>query len=192
MPFIESIVSQINDRILEKVSSTKAIFSIRGVSRQLPRVEDTIPAYVDDSGEGEFNAFDDDYSVCVYHKAETMTYSPEEGGTFGDKVDLQKETANMSLLCWADRSRIKVTQEALASAIASAFPYTVDKEFKKDRNISGVAIEISSVDNNSIGVWSREFQGIAYALPPESIYFQISYRIETIYDKDCLEICEEC
>jgi len=192
MPFLEGIVGQINDSILNKIANSSAILSIRGISKQVVRDQDAIPSYIDNSGNGVFNAFDDNYSICVYHKCDNMIYASKIEGTFGDGQELQQETAMMSLFCWADRARLKTTQEAIASAIASAIPYTVDTTFKTDRNLTGVSIEIVQIDNNPLTVWGREFQGIEYQLPPESIYFQIIYKIETVYDKGCLEICEEC
>lgn len=192
MPFLEAIVNQVNQSIKDNLSSAKFILSARGISKQLPREEDGIPAFVDQSGEGSFNAFDDNFSVCIYHRNETTSFETQLNSGFGDSDDLKRETANMVLICWADRRRVEVTQEQLAAAIVGSLPFSLGKTFVKDKNMTSALVEAVSIDHVSQNIWGREFKGIEFMLPPESIYFQINYRIETVYDKTCIEICEPC
>lgn len=196
MPFLDSIVGLINDGITEKLSASKVTLSIKGISKQLPRTDadnTQIPAYVDNFGHGTFSAIDDRYSVSIYHKCEGLTYQTEESLEFGDGQTFSRETAQMALLCFGDRTRLQMTQEWLASVVAAGFPYGVTKSFKQTHTgLNAVAITITNVENDSQTVWAREFVNIAYALVPESILFQLNYTIETVYNKSCIELCEEC
>jgi len=196
MPFLDSIVGLINTGIEDKLNASKVIISLKGISKQMPRTDEDsthIPAYVDNSGNGEFNAVDDRYSITIYHKCEGLNYEGVEQLDFGDGQLFSRETANMALFCWADRKRLQMTQEWLASVIAGGFPTTTTKAFNQSRlGLSDVAISISNVENNSQTVWAREFQNISYSLPPESILFQVNYTIATVYNKSCIELCEEC
>lgn len=196
MPFLDSIVGLINDGITEKLSASKVTLSIKGISKQLPRTDTDstqIPAYVDNFGQGTFSAIDDRYSVSIYHKCEGLTYQTEEALEFGDGQTFSRETAQMALFCVGDRRRLQMTQEWLASVVAAGFPYGVTKSFKQTHpGLNAVAITITNVENDSQVVWAREFVNIPYALLPESILFQLNYTIETVYNKSCVELCEEC
>lgn len=196
MPFLDSIVFEINESIRTKIDSKKVQLSMYGISKQLPRTDTDstqIPVYVDNSGEGQFNAFDDNFSVCIYHKCDSLTYEPVEGLGFGDGQDFSRETANMQLFCWGDRNKLQMSQEWLAAVVSSGFPVGMNQTFRQSRpGLNSVDINIVSVENNSQTVWSREFQNIDYSLKPESIYFQTTYTIQTVFHKSCMALCDEC
>lgn len=191
MPFLNEIIEQINTTITGRLQSDSFLFSTHSISHQLSREGEQLPAFTDNNGEGSFNAIDDRFSVCLYHKCEGVDYLDTAQG-FGDQGDLSRESARMSMIVWADRSKVNLAQEHLASAIVSAIPIGVDKEFQAERGISGTIIEMQSIDYNQRSLWGREFPGFDFAILPSHAYFQINYRVETLYDKSCIEFCPIC
>lgn len=191
MPFLEEIVAQINTTLKDRLASDRFLFLTRGISRAMVREGEEFPAFTDNTGEGTFNAIDDRFSICLYHKCEGVDFLDTTQG-FGDQGDLSRESARMAMIVWANRRKVNLTQEQIAAAVVSAMPFSVDRQFQAERGIGGTVIEVQSIDHNQRSLWSREFPGFDFAITPEHAYFQVNYRVETIYDKSCIEFCQIC
>lgn len=192
MPYLDSIVKEINDSIKNNLTGDKFILSLQGISKQVPRTDTDqtqIPLYITNEGEGTFNAVDDHYTVNIYHKLEGLTHEPFDLG-YGDSNTYQKENAQMIMFVLSDRNKIKMTEPELIGTITAMLPSNFSKSFKVAKpGLSQAGIQISSIDNDSQAVWRREFINVDYPLKPESIFFQINYTIATVINTLCYEPC---
>lgn len=195
MPYLDAIVTEINDSIKSKLTGEKFILSLQGISKQLPRTdteETQLPVYVTNEGEGTFNAIDDRFTVNIYHKCEAIPYEPFDFG-FGDDDTYKKENAQMAMFVVSNRKRIKMTENELISTITSSLPSVFSKDFKLSKpGLSAASIQITNIDNKAQDVWRREFINIDYPLLPESILFQVNYTITTVINTLCFEPCHQC
>lgn len=197
MPYLEQIVININNAIVNKLQSSDISISVHGISKQVPRTdtndETEIPLYVDYTGEGSFNAVDDKFALCIYHKCNSLNYQSESQLDFGDGQDFSRETAQMSVFIYGNRLKLKMTQETIISIVSASLPDTLPQSFIT--NITGLSsgfISAVSSPNDSLAAWRQEFVNIAYPLPPEQFFVQLNYTIETVIQKSCIEVCAEC
>lgn len=197
MPYLDQIVTNINDAIIQKLQSNDINISLHGISKQVLRTdtndETQIPLYVDYTGEGSFNAIDDRFALCIYHRCLNLNFQPETNIQFGDGQDFSRETAQMAVFIYGNRRKLKMTQETVISLVSSSLPDTLSQSFIT--NIAGFSsgfISAASSPNDSLAAWRQEFVNLPYVLPPEQFFVQLNYTIETIIQKSCIEICAEC
>lgn len=191
--FLEQIVTNINNAIEAKLKSASVNISLHGISIQAKREDEQFPVYFDNSGEGTFNAIDDRFALCIYHKCNSLDFETTEILDFGDGEAFQTNTANMSVFIYGDRKKLKMIQETVILIVASALPATMPQSFTLNFNgLSSANISTVSSPNNSQDAWRQEFQNIEYTLAPEKFFVQLNYTIETIIQKSCIEVCAEC
>lgn len=130
------------------------------------------PAIICNDGECHNVFIDDDYSLGIYHKLNAKTYETLTNKGYGDGLR-NICTADLSLICWGFKN--SVCAEDLENLIISKFP--------KD-------VKIVSTDFDRKRVFSSEFQGINFFLPPDVFLFSIKYKVQFEIKKSCLEINE--
>lgn len=195
MPYLDAIVTEINDSIKSKLTGENFLLSLQGISKQLLRTdsdETQIPSYVSNDGEGVFNFINDQFTVNIYHKCEAIPYESFDFG-FGDDDTYKKENAQMAMFVYGKRSVLKMTENELISTITSSLPSILSKDFKLSKpGLSAASIQITNIDNKAQDIWRREFINIDYPLLPESILFQVNYTITTVINTLCFEPCHQC
>ena len=199
MPYIDRIVTLINDTLKTDMLSRKAFQGgmFYGVAK-LVQVKDSEdkntlrPHIYEVNSKKESNPFiNDTYSFQIYHRVVSSSYEYSKIQQFGDGNTLITETTNMLAVVYGDPARLSVTQENLAFIIIAGMPTNLTPIQIGNTDLGQVGIEPLSVNHNSISVYSQEYNQSDYPLDPRSILFAISYKIETISDKACMA-CTDC
>lgn len=194
MPFLDSIVSYINDSLKGSSLSDKRFAAGRflGLSTIVGVQKDTgvvlVPAIVDAMGEYKpVDPVDDRYSITVYHKAISNVYGFEKK-SYGDEY-LQKCTTEMLLVVAADAKKVLVSAEQLEPLFIYGLPQRLSPELKQKAAFKNCLITPLASDMDKLRVYRQEWPAAEYYLKPYHHLFSLRYRIEASYDKDCIDAC---
>lgn len=184
MSFLETIVKAINENF-EQVFTDKAfikhkIYSItQPVKRTKENGFDIVPG-VWVKGEFKYVGPDDDYNLIIYHKMYGDNESVLSNTSYGRSNGLIKNTADMSMVVFGLRDRLDLSQFELKHKIRINLIEKIE-----DVNLQSVNINaVSSVMDMQL-VFGNEFKNIPYNLNEKHILFELKYKIETVYKKDC-------
>lgn len=189
---VNEIVSEINKAIKGfLLDSTFAISSLNGVVYPLLKEKDnSLPAKIDDKGNATYTGIDDKYSLMVYHKI--MTTVPKKAEAikqFGDGNKRIQVTNKMSLVVFANREKLKLTQEVLANYIVAALPTNIDKSILSKESLNECTIDVLEVNFNSSALYKREYLKESI-LKPHQMLFEISYQIVYSFNANCINTCK--
>lgn len=188
MPFLDNIVSQLNDKII--TSSLNFIPSGKiksyGISEPMILVqEDKViqyPAIINSDGEATMIEVDDTYNVIMYHKLESITNGIVPKTNYGGISDLL-ETANMALVIVAFRDKVRRTSYWLENVIKDQFP-----DIMKVAGLQRSGIKIGNSNFDKLALLNREYIGVELNFS-HIIIFELKYRIESAYKKGCFDNC---
>ncbi len=192
MPYSNNIIAEI-DRAITAKSLTDKRFQIRkfaGLCYLTPsRITDTntmvfIPAKVSTLGECEFIVPDDNYNIITYHRLLQSAHT-QEVNDFGDKGS----NIDALLTVIGFTSKLRLTADELEAIFLAGFPGEFSKTFTESLQMRSIFAEPVSSNFDSTSIFNTEFRGEKYFLKPETIMFQIRYRIATVYKPDCFTIC---
>ncbi len=145
------------------------------------------PAVVDHTNQTQA-VIDDNYSLVTYHRINTSRVIDTDF-SFGDGENDQTNEVSMTLVVWADLSRILRSENYIGERIQMLFPYNL-------RNTtSGVfsqVCEVDSVSYDSQALFNQEYSGIEYSIHPQHTLFSIDYTLTTHVDTSCLLACQPC
>lgn len=177
---IDSIITSINEALSESLECVPGI--AYGLAEPVIRREDgdteesttdvDYPAIIDSDGECSDVFVDDRYKMGLYHRLISKTYETLANKGFGDKMQ-NICIADFYLVCWGFRSSL--IAEDVEQFIISKLPEkikVVTTEFDRKR------------------VFTTEFNGINFFLPPEIFLFSLRYRVQYEVKPPCLEINE--
>ena len=196
MSSLNKIVKNINASLRATSFSDKrfASFEANGIVKLLPIQNKTggydyRPAELTDSGEGKLLAPDDTKVLQIYHKVNGIEYSLQrERHGNGNENIIRK--ANMSMMVFALRNKIKLSEEMLDLFILKGVPDKFNKTVLQELNISDCSIKHASTDFNSVQLFQREYGNKTYYLKPEHLFFEVKYQIECRMKKSCINTCE--
>lgn len=140
-----------------------------------------IPAKVTTVGECEFIVPDDNFNIITYHRLLQSSHT-REANAFGDRGS----NIDAVLTVIGFTSKLRLTADELEALFLAGFPKKVEIP-----QLTKVFTEPVSSNFDSTSIFNTEFRGEKYFLKPETIMFQIRYRIGTEYNPDCFEICCE-
>lgn len=189
---VNEIVSEINKAIKGFLTdSTFAISSLNGIVYPLLKEKDnSLPATIDHKGNATYTGIDDKYSLMVYHKI--MTTVPKKAAAtrqFGDGNKTLQVTNKMSLVVFANREKLKLTQEVLANYIVAALPTNIDKAILSKERLSECTIDVLEVNFNSSALFKREYLKESI-LKPHQMLFEVSYQIVYGFNANCINTCK--
>ena len=198
MPRLDSTVSLINQylasgKLNRRSFQSSQMYGLIKLATVFPSSGPSVTQPVGFTKQGnETDAFiDDKYPFQSYHRVLGLDYSFTNVQQFGNGLSHIKETARMTMVCFADPKRIDLTQEDLVFLVCSGFPTTFSKSQLGSTKISKVDISPGSANIDSQKVLQGEYQGSYPKLPPQSIYFSLNYTIEMTVGRDCLD-CQDC
>jgi hypothetical protein len=192
MPKLHEIVDKINLNITTGVFKSKRFQKgkVYGIAELVRTDENELkPCLVENSGEATYISIDDNYPFIIYHRVIGISANVETEVDFGIKKRIE-ETANMQLVCYADRSKIQFTKEDLIGGVEAAMAYEVPKADLSALNLNFCNIIQNSFNNDKQAVYDAEFNLNDFMLKPNHILFSLSYDIITNYDKNCLVLCD--
>lgn len=192
MPKLHEIVNLINTNITTGIFASKRFQKgkVYGIAELIRTDENELkPCVVDNSGEATYISIDDNYPFIIYHRVTGINANNDLEIDFGVKKRIE-ETAEMTLVCYADRSKIQFTMEDLIGGIQVAMDYEVPKADLSSLQINFCNIVQNTFNNNKQNVYESEFNLNDFMLKPNHILFSLSYTILTNYDKNCLVLCD--
>lgn len=143
-----------------------------------------IPAKVTTLGEYEFIVPDDNFNIITYHRL-LQTSHVLEANDFGDKGS----NIDAVLTVIGFTSKLRLTADELEALFIAGFPGGFSKTFISSIQMRSVFAEPVSSNFDSTSIFNTEYRGNTYFLKPETIMFQIRYRLSTVYRPDCFTLC---
>tara|TARA_Y100000310_G_C20431831_1_gene691850 strand:+ start:83 stop:655 length:573 start_codon:yes stop_codon:yes gene_type:complete len=184
------IVTQINTDLKSGQFDSKKFQKGRfsGIAELIGRKTETVPAIIDNNGNETVLVINDIYPFEVYHR-HTGSNVQEVEGNFGDLV-YRQETAQMLMVVIGDRKRLKMTKEEIISGILLGMPLELGSAFLTANSLDNVNIILGDFNLSKEDAWNAEYSTETVKLKPETIFFTLSYNIETRAKIDCIDICE--
>lgn len=183
------IVAQINTDLkggqFDSKKFQKGRFS--GIAELVGRKEETVPAIIDNNGNETILVINDIYPFEVYHR-HTGSNVQEVEGNFGDLV-YRQETAQMLMVIIGDRKRLKMTKEEIITGILLGMPLEFGSTFLNTNSLDNANITPGDFNLSKVDAWNGEYNTEKVKLKPETIFFTLTYTIETRAKVDCIEIC---
>ena len=183
------IVAQINTDLkggqFDSKKFQKGRFS--GIAELVGRKEETVPAIIDNDGNETILVINDIYPFEVYHRHTGSTVQEVEGN-FGDLV-YRQETAQMLMVVIGDRKRLKMTKEEIITGILLGMPLEFGSAFLNTNSLDQVSIVPGDFNLSKVDAWNGEYNTELVKLKPETIFFTLTYNIETRSKVDCIDIC---
>ncbi len=154
-------------------------------------VMEMFPATISEKGECIKVYPDDKNPIQIYHKVNSMPYGLMKEQV-GNGMNNIIRSANMSMIVFGLRSKLKLSDEELDLFIAAKLPERLTKTQLTDLKLKDCTIIYNSVDFNSMSVYAREYNTKEYYLKPGHLFFEVKYTIECRLDKRCINTCENC
>lgn len=191
MPFLDKIIENLNKHW--QTSSLKFIpkakIKVYGIAETTLAASESeegktikYPSTIDNDGEVTMIAIDDTYQLVMYHRLESITNSQAAKG-FGDSRGDMLEVANLALIVYAFKDKIRKSAHHLEALLKDAIPE--DTKITVDSKV--VQTSLFKVGNSSfdkLGLLTREFTEVEVNYP-NLIAFEMKYRIESTWRKGC-------
>ena len=198
MPYITKIVDYINSKIIEEggiLDNAKYVKHFNGIAKFIPiggENQPRIPLLYSIANGEQFAGVDDRYSLHGYHRILNRKVETNSNN-FGDSNNLQIETTTILLVCFCDMERIKETEYTISEKVQQAMPTILNQTFIDSlTGVQSVEVAATDIDNDSISLWTSEYNGMDYALAVSQSLFAINYQVVTHYNKSCLSNCDDC
>lgn len=198
MPFIEKIVDYINTSLKDSSLKDKRFQPGKyvGLTTVLPRMNGTVleqlPATCDENGEYKTVEPNDKFNIIIYHKTISNIYTKvtQQPGikSYGDDYAL-KCTTEMQLAVIADLRKVKMLAEQIEPLVIYGIPQRLTDALMVEFGFRSCLITPTASVMDKINVFRQEYPQTAYFLKPFHQLFLIRYRIETGFDKNCVEKC---
>lgn len=189
MPALNTIVQDINSSLKANSFASRRFQDAKyfGIAYLISSTDNegkvTSAMTVDNFGEGTDVTPDDVTPIQFYHRNISLNYLDDQIESFGDAGKNVTEVAEMILVCFGDRSKLRVTQEDVAAAIWLDIPRNPSVQY-----LQKVIIEPGDVNVKPEEVWAQEFDGVEYALSTKDFMLSVKYKITSVYTK-CLALC---
>jgi len=191
------IVDIINDKLKATVFNDKRFqkAAMFGIAKPMPYkkgdVFELIPTEVNHLGEGKKLVPDDKNPVQCYHKVNAIRNTLSKS-QYGNGNDFIIRIAEMSMIVFALRNVIKMSEHDLDFNILASFPAKPTKEQISEMKLNDCTITYNSADFNSMAVYAREYNTKSYYLNTNHLFFEVKYTIECRLNKACINTCTTC
>ena len=192
MPFLDKITTAINEALVSSLSEKRfALSQYLGIATVLARPKGSgvefLPAVVDLSGEYKLVEPSDKYGLQVYHRTISNTYSRAKK-SYGDEYNYSA-LSEMSMVVIADSRKLKMQATELEPLIIYGLPQRLPASLMSETGFATCLITPLSSNMDKVAVFRQEYPGTDYFLKPFQQLFSIRYRIESSFDKNCVNQC---
>lgn len=197
MPFLDEIVTGINEAILQVIPVEAADCAMHGIAEPMVYVDESedeksvvkrYPAIMQDDGEAKMITPDDCFKLIVYHKLDSIINGQLKGGYGDSKGDLL-ETANLSLMVMAFRNGIALKAHELESHIKLNIKDQITIRTEAS-TVQTSAITFGSSQFDKLPLLQREYSDVELNYQ-DLIFFEMKYKIESRYNKACFTPCKK-
>lgn len=167
---ISNIIAELNEALSAVFNASKfygAATSVERNGRLEPSVNESAVA------------FDDSYSMQVYHKINSIQITSKAG--YGN-IEATINTFSLSAYIFNNEQKTKLKQEEVAMIIQSVF---------SSKKILSVRIVPVNVILNSAGIFAAEYRGHQYPLSEYFSLMQFNYNVEITFKSGCFDLCPE-
>lgn len=188
MPFTEKIVKHINDSL--KACSLFTDGKFHEIATIIARKKtqaaplETLPGILEGKDYKTIEP-NDKFGLIVYHKVISNQYSYDKQGSFGDGFR-NKSVTEMSMIVWADLLKLKSDVEPV---IIHSMPQGLSTALKQELSLISCLITPTGSTMDRLMVFRQEYPQSDFFLKPNHQFFSIRYRIETSFDKRCIDKC---
>lgn len=188
---VNSIIEEINKSIKAFLTdSSFAMSSLNGIAYTTLRDKDnSCPTIIDNKGNATYVGVDDKNSISVYHRINSTAISKAKESQYGDGNTKINIANRMSLIIFANREKLNITQEVLANYILASLPTNIDKSILSKESLSDCLINVLEVTFNSSALYKREYLRESL-LKPHQMFFEISYQIVYGFKSSCINTCK--
>lgn len=185
MPFLSTIATYINDALQAGTLSAIAPAKYLGITTVLARKKsataplELLPAVMSLDGEYTLVEPNDKFALIIYHKVISNVYSNVKS-SYGNSYDTKCNT-EMVMVFFSDSKATQLTVEELEQRIITGFPQRYESGVFKSCLITPF-----SSDMDKIRVFRQEYPQSEYFLKPTNQLFLVRYRIEAVFNRDCL------
>lgn len=194
MPFTDSIVAFINDSLKGGSLNGKRFEPGKydGLATTLARKKpqgpiEFLPAVMDKGGNYSFVEPNDKYPISLYHKVVSNTYSYDKVKSFGDEYQM-KCIADMYMVVFFDTRKTGLLPELMETKVMFGVPQKLSQALQTQLKFRSCLITPYASNMDKISVFKQEYPGTEYFLKPVHQLFLIRYRIESTFDKNCIDV----
>lgn len=196
MPNLNDITTIINDALKADNFSTSRFQNSRffGIADRVKITGEETERYdvgvIDNDGEVTSVCYDDTYNLSVYHRVLDIEYQDIAENDYGIPGHTMTEFANMKMIIFGNRAKLKVRPENIIAGAIVDFPKELSIAQITALNLNSCVIEMSRAEVDPYSIWDSEFQGSKYEYDTNTILVSIPYKITSTFNKGCFTICQ--
>lgn len=197
MPFLNETVKLLNEKIMATLCFTtpqriqcfgivETIVKPVGTEEQAMLIR--IPAFIDDEGEAHEVVPEDMFDLTLYHRIDNITNTLTKVG-YGDSQGDIIETANMTLTVFAYRTRVRKPAQDIEAIIKDRFPdAAILLQDEQGNYVQKSVVRIGNSLFDRLAIEQKEYSNLSMDYP-ELSSFQMTYKIESTWNRGCLTLC---
>lgn len=196
MAYLKQIVQMVNDALAARAFSTvaftgKRLYGIAATVNYQDQAGEAVrePMISDNADNLTYVGYDDSSPVTVYHKTITISRELNREASYGNPIDVLTETAQMQMIVYANRMKVKLTPEEVDALIIDSMPTHLTKAQIQPYKLRSVIITPGQSNFNSAAIYNVEYSAPS-RMKPSDIFFSINYTVTTQFKQGCLELCE--
>jgi len=189
------IVTQINADLITNQFSSKKFQKGRfsGIAELITKKDgnqrQSVPVVINNAGDVTNLVIDDKYPFELYHRHIGSTVDPvDDSEQYGDRV-IRQETAQMLLVVMGNRRRLDLTREELITGIMLGMPLELGSTFLTTNSLDNANIIPGDFNLDGEEAWNTEYNTTDVMLKPETIFFTMTYGIESRVKVGCIDVC---
>lgn len=182
------MVSEIIDILNNSLSGLHPDAVLYGLAQTVVRTQgsetDALPGLVNKDGEIKYVGIDDIYSIIIYHKLNSLSSTPKNNGRGDNPGDLTT-SFGLSMIVYWDRKRYNKLPDEVVFIAQARLPQLI----KDTDDVKLIKIKVGSANFNSLQVFTQEYSGTKFDLPPNANLMNLNYTIEATFNPACLPAC---
>ena len=185
--YLDAIVDELNINLAQAFAQYRT--QINALVKVVPMdLNDTL--ILQDSEGNRFAGVDDRYDLVVWHRADNTNFEVQDE-SFGDGVDDYNAITDITLYCYSN-SLPQVNAQKLAQQLQGALPSIINIANQNSMGIGSSIIELSSINYNSVEVFSQVYAGLPYNLRTTDNMVAVVYTVTSDINKSCFDRCFNC
>lgn len=194
--FLEKQIELINDIMKRSSALSNELFAgamFYGLAQIETETDDDgdrrFPITFNESGMPISVGIDDRPPLLLYHRHIGSAFESVRSD-YGDTNDRIKESAEMIMVVYGNRSRLRMSAESLSSLINLATPTNIDQTLLSGIKIDAMNVVLNRIETDAQNVFNDEFAGVDFTISANEIMFKVNYSIATQFRRDCFNFCD--
>lgn len=188
---LNEIINYINENIKTNVFQKDGLHNslLLGVAESVARsntTNDTVPIIFNDKE--LLVELTDKYNVILFHKINRSQIQITKDN-YGSENNSLLKSYNVSLIVFFDRKKINLCKEDFELLVSAYLPSNITQQLIKNLNIQNCYIEPLQTDYNGYALLQREYKTSQFNLKPTHTMFEVQYKIDLKFNKNCLNKC---